>query len=247
MKKVKVLSMLLAMLLTAGGTYFYTGAEECVSAMIEVTEESKATTDEVVRLVNEQRAMNKLGAYKTSPLLTELANIRAEELVEDFSHSRPDGTAGYDIVGDYGIFWMAAGENIAAGQSTAEGVVDSWMHSEGHRANILKEYYTHIGVGYYYSPDTKYKHYWVQIFYNLPDGMENEYIPGEEKEEVTGGIKADIDQDGEVTSSDALKILQMVVGQVEMDMNADIDQDGEVTSADALKLLQYVVGSVSEI
>jgi uncharacterized protein YkwD len=61
-----------------------------------------------------------------------------------------------------GIDFKAAGENIAAGQKTAEEVMDGWMNSEGHRANILNPDFTHIGIGYVQGGD--YGTYWTQLF-----------------------------------------------------------------------------------
>lgn len=59
---------------------------------------------------------------------------------------------------------MSAGENIAAGQSSPQEVVEDWMNSPGHRANILDESYTALGVGYYYNSSGLYRSYWVQLF-----------------------------------------------------------------------------------
>ena len=56
------------------------------------------------------------------------------------------------------------GENIAAGRGTPEGVVDQWMYSEGHRANILNPVFKELGVGYCCDENTEYEYYWVQIF-----------------------------------------------------------------------------------
>ena len=55
-------------------------------------------------------------------------------------------------------------ENIAAGNATPEAVVDQWMHSPGHRANILNKDFKELGVGYYYKENSTYKHYWIQMF-----------------------------------------------------------------------------------
>ena len=62
------------------------------------------------------------------------------------------------------------GENIAAGYSSPEAVVEGWMNSPGHRANILEAEFTHIGVGYEYLPGTTYKYYWSQEFAAVEGG-----------------------------------------------------------------------------
>jgi uncharacterized protein YkwD len=62
----------------------------------------------------------------------------------------------------FGINYRSAGENIAAGQTTAESVMKSWMNSPGHKKNILSPSFTHIGVGY--AKGGSYGHYWTQQF-----------------------------------------------------------------------------------
>lgn len=116
--------------------------------------------NEVLRLVNEERA--KVGARPLvlDKVLMDGCEIRARELTQNFSHTRPNGRAFRTALRTDNPY---TGENIAAGQSTPEEVVDSWMHSPGHRANILNKRYSKLGVGYYYS-DSGYRHYWVQIF-----------------------------------------------------------------------------------
>jgi len=63
---------------------------------------------------------------------------------------------------NFGIAYKSAGENIAAGQSTPQQVVQAWMNSPGHRANILSRSYTRIGVGYAKGGSQRY--YWSQMF-----------------------------------------------------------------------------------
>ena len=118
---------------------------------------------EVLALVNKERAAAGLSAYTLDDTLCQAANIRAQEIVSEFSHTRPDGTSCFSVLQQFNYQHMKAGENIAAGQSTPEQVVDSWMHSEGHRANILSTDYTKMGVGYWES-STGYTYYWTQLF-----------------------------------------------------------------------------------
>lgn len=114
---------------------------------------------EVLRLVNEIRAENGLGALTTETALTRAANKRAEEIKTSFSHTRPDGSSCFTVLSEYNVDYMGAGENIAMGYTSAEAVVTAWMNSEGHRANILNASFTKLGVGY--DPST---YSWVQIF-----------------------------------------------------------------------------------
>ncbi len=130
------------------------------------TEQSDTSTDfisEVVRLVNEERAAYGLSPLQTMEGLTAAAQIRAEELPELFSHTRPDGSSCFTVLNEAGIKYSMSGENIAAGQSTPAAVVSSWMDSEGHRANILNSRFQYIGVGYVQT-NSGYGRYWTQLF-----------------------------------------------------------------------------------
>lgn len=111
--------------------------------------------DEVVRQVNEERAKNGLSPLRTDAELTRAACVRAGEIVELFSHSRPDGSSWSTVSA------AARGENIAKGQSSADRVMAAWMSSEGHRANILRESFGSIGVC---ALRVNGVMYWVQLF-----------------------------------------------------------------------------------
>lgn len=120
--------------------------------------------DQVVALVNEQRANAGLGSVSATSSLNQAAQKRAEEIVSSFAHSRPDGRDCFTVFGEYGITYMAAGENIAAGQGSPSAVMNSWMNSSGHKANILGGSFNHIGVGVVYVEGSAYGYYWVQLF-----------------------------------------------------------------------------------
>ena len=118
---------------------------------------------EVLALANEERAKEGLPPLALDQKLCEAAAIRAGEIVEQFSHTRPDGTNCFTVFQQNGINYRAAGENIAAGQSTPVAVMDSWMHSEGHRANIMSSEFGKLGVGFVRAPQGS-QYYWVQMF-----------------------------------------------------------------------------------
>lgn len=114
--------------------------------------------DQVIELVNQERAKQGLSPLKKDTALMNTADVRAEELETLFSHDRPDGTKCYTAFpGGYSY----RGENIAMGQQDPVSVMDSWMHSSGHRANILNPNYDSIGVGYSAQDGTPH---WVQNF-----------------------------------------------------------------------------------
>lgn len=119
---------------------------------------------EVVRLCNIERAEAGLSPLTLDPTVTKGAMIRANEIINYFSHTRPDGNSCFTALEEVGADYMTAGENIACGYVSPEDVVDGWINSEGHRANILNENFNKIGVGYVYSSSGIYRHYWVQMF-----------------------------------------------------------------------------------
>ena len=121
-----------------------------------------AYAQEVVRLVNIERANAGLPALAMDAQLSAAAAIRAEEIDTSFSHTRPDGTSCFTVLREMGIAYRACGENIAKGSPTPARVVEGWMNSAGHRANILNENFTTIGVGVH--EDAAGVMHWAQLF-----------------------------------------------------------------------------------
>ena len=116
----------------------------------------------VASLVNAARRDAGLSELELDADLCAAAQARAQEIAQSFSHTRPDGSSCFTILEEFGVSYRAAGENIAMGQRTPEEVMDGWMNSSGHRANILNGTFTSIGVGYYV--DGAGAAHWVQIF-----------------------------------------------------------------------------------
>ncbi len=119
--------------------------------------------DQVLKLVNQERAKAGLPELTTNKTLQAAANKRAQEIVQSFAHTRPDGTSCFTVLKDYGISYKSAGENIAYGQKTPEDVMNAWMNSSGHRANILKSGFGKVGIGVYKVNGVLY---WTQLFTN---------------------------------------------------------------------------------
>ncbi|MBQ1241645.1 MAG: SafA/ExsA family spore coat assembly protein [Oscillospiraceae bacterium] len=116
---------------------------------------------EVVRLVNAERAKAGLPALTEDWQLSRVARYKSQDMRDKgyFSHQSPTYGSPYDMMRAFGISYRAAGENIAMGQRTPTAVVNAWMNSSGHRANILSKSFTKIGVGYVASGN-----YWTQMF-----------------------------------------------------------------------------------
>lgn len=126
---------------------------------------SKQSADDIARqvlaLANEERRKAGVAPLRFSAELQSAAVIMAEEMTRKYSHTRPDGTKFSTVLPD-GKYTL--GESIACGSSTATKVVELWMNSPGHRANILRSDYTELGVGYMYNENSGYRHYWGQLF-----------------------------------------------------------------------------------
>lgn len=126
------------------------------------TQSVHAYVKRIVELVNQERAKEGLNALTLNMNVTKAAQVRAVECQTLFSHTRPNGTSFATALKEAGVSYRGAGENIAWGQKTPEQVMQGWMNSAGHRANILNARYTSIGVGYYRNASGV--NYWTQLF-----------------------------------------------------------------------------------
>jgi len=119
-------------------------------------------------LVNIERKKAGVQPLKLDVALTKAARAKAQDMVDNryFSHTSPTwGSFGAQLK-YFGIRYRYAGENIAAGYKSPESVVGGWMKSSGHRANILSPKFNKMGVGYAYTSQGNYHHYWAQWFTN---------------------------------------------------------------------------------
>lgn len=127
-----------------------------------VTEESATISEfakQVADLVNQERAKSGLSPLTLDAQVSEVAMLKAKDMVENnyFSHQSPTYGSPFDMLKANGITYQAAGENIAKGQKTPEEVMNAWMNSDGHRKNIMSSSFSKIGVAYYNGV-------WVQQF-----------------------------------------------------------------------------------
>lgn len=141
------------------------------SIIVTVVEAPKIRWEyEVLSLVNQERVRNGLGKLTWGYTCADAAETRAEELVQLYSHTRPDGTPWSTACENPNPTTTAIeGENLVVGNSAVspETTVAAWMNSEAHRENILNPDYTHLSVGFYFDPDTQYKTHWSQYFSNF--------------------------------------------------------------------------------
>lgn len=127
-----------------------------------------ATEQEELRLTNLERAAVGASPLTCDPLLTEVARAHSRDMCEQmyFDHTALDGRSPFDRMHDAGVTYSAAGENIAAGQSTPAAVNDAWVHSPGHYSNMISTSYHKIGIGHWPCPGGEYSVYWTQNFTN---------------------------------------------------------------------------------
>ncbi len=125
--------------------------------------ENREECEQVVALVNKERAKAGLAPVSIADDVMYASYIRARETSKYFAHERPDGRSCFTVLGECGIGYTWAGENIAYGwpSLSAEEVMDGWMNSPGHRANILSPNFREIGVGCYKCEGGTF---WVQLF-----------------------------------------------------------------------------------
>ena len=206
---------------------------------------------------------NGLEPLQTAPLLQEMCQERADELTKSYAHSRVNGDAWYTILTDYGIDTNCfAGENIAAGYDTPEGVVEGWMNSTGHRRNILNTNYEYfaVGVSYYENDPDYYFYYWDLILLSSDSGFEDSYTPlatviPETEQTTTTTLQTTSLTTTTVTSLLSSNLTTTITAMITVpktsttlayDYNyGDCNTDGVVDLRDAIFLGKYLSGQVA--
>lgn len=119
--------------------------------------------NEVYEITNNYRSLVVVSSLTLDSSLVEAASIRAKELSDSFSHTRPNGSSCFTVLSELGISYGTAGENIAAGYSSSQSVMEGWRSSSGHYQNIISSKFKKIGIGVNIINN---QYYWVQIFSN---------------------------------------------------------------------------------
>lgn len=119
--------------------------------------------NEVYEITNNYRSLVGVPSLTLDSSLVEAASIRAKELNDSFSHTRPNGSSCFTVLSELGISYGTAGENIAAGYSSSQSVMEGWRSSSGHYQNIISSKFKKIGIGVNIINN---QYYWVQIFSN---------------------------------------------------------------------------------
>ncbi|HEY9577529.1 MAG TPA: S-layer homology domain-containing protein [Pseudobacillus sp.] len=119
---------------------------------------------QILSLVNQERAQAGVKPLQYATDLAKVAQLKSEDMAKKnyFDHTSPTYGSPFKMMDQFGINYIYAGENIAAGYSTAEAVMKGWMNSPGHRANILSADYAEMGIGIAKGGD--YGIYYTQMF-----------------------------------------------------------------------------------
>lgn len=118
----------------------------------------------ILDIVNAERAKAGVAPLKLNDTMNQAAAVRAKELLTKFDHTRPDGSSCFTVLAEFGLSFHTCGENIAAGNSTAQATAQQWIDSPPHYENMLDPDFTEMGIGYAYGANSEYRYYWAQIF-----------------------------------------------------------------------------------
>jgi uncharacterized protein YkwD len=126
---------------------------------------NRSFESEVIQLINQERGKEGLAPLSEQSQLTQAARLHSQDMAcnQFFSHLSPENGDVADRVTAQGYQYSAIGENIAGGYSSPASVVEGWMNSTGHRANIMSGTYTQVGVGYVYLAGSKLGTYWTLL------------------------------------------------------------------------------------
>jgi uncharacterized YkwD family protein len=129
----------------------------------QTTNKLSGQEQQMVDLVNRERTKNGLAALTVDSEVARVAGIKSQDMVDKnyFSHNSPTYGSPFDMMKNFGIAYLAAGENLA-GNSSVERAHEALMNSTGHRQNILSPDFTHIGIGV--RPSEKYGYIYTQMF-----------------------------------------------------------------------------------
>lgn len=121
----------------------------------EIEEKRLEFANEVLRLCNIEREKAGVAPLTLSDDLNFIAQIRTDEQTEagKISHTRPDGTGWLTVFQNVSVKKRTWGENLVQGYATPEDVVNAWMNSPGHKANILRPYFKELGIGVSFADD----------------------------------------------------------------------------------------------
>lgn len=187
-------------------------------------------TDTMAGLINAEREANGLEPLEIMPYLNECAEKRSEELIQNFSHTRPDGDIFYSVIDEDVLYWSGISESIVGASETPEEAFEMLKASPENMKNILNSTYTDMGIGVLYAPDTEYGWYWTILYYEPAYGDLN----GDRRVDVfdymtlVAYIRQNTENNPAPMNDEQLKL-------------ADCFKDGMITEADAKAMMKYIL------
>ena len=129
-----------------------------------VVDSAKMWREKMLFLINKERSKNGVPTLELLDIVNYTSTVKAIDMYEigKLDHYSPNLGYFYNQFEEVGLSYLSGGENIAYGYPTVESVMNGWMNSPGHKANILTDAYTHVGLGFYNG-------YWVQQFVQVPN------------------------------------------------------------------------------
>ncbi len=124
---------------------------------------NKSMAEQILALVNAERKKAGVDPLTLSTEVSSVAQVKSDDMAKNgyFDHNSPTYGSPFTMLSDFGVTYRTAGENIAKGQQTPEAVMNAWMNSSGHKANILSPNFKQLGVGYSANNGSPV---WVQMF-----------------------------------------------------------------------------------
>ena len=144
--------------------FLFTEDDSMSSPDIATEQEKNALLEQI----NAFRKENNLPEFQTLPELSAVSDLRAKEIVQEFSNLRPDGKSYTTALEEAGILFSDSNELLAAGRSEAEKVLAQWLNQDGAKKLLLSKAYSHIGIGCYADAATPYQYYWALDFISSP-------------------------------------------------------------------------------
>jgi hypothetical protein len=203
---------------------------------------------EFLRLINDYRDDRGLAALALSSTLNKAAAWKAKDMATNdyFAHDDQIERTWSERIRDCGYTantWI--GENLAAGNSSAQATFDQWRNSPGHNANMLNENFVAIGIGRAQDAGSTYSWYWATDFGGVADQAPPAPPPGSDPNH-----NGDADCNGRTDTVDAALVLQVIARIASAGPcggRADVNGDAAVGPQDALLILQYAAGIVPRL
>lgn len=216
-----------------------------------------------LQLINGYRAQNALPPLALSYELSKASQWKSNDMAANDYFAHDDATRTWDVrIRDCGYGYNAwLGENIAAGQQTAQSVFDAWRNSAAHNANMLGVNYTAIGIGKAYVASSSYGWYWTTDFGSASDGWPAGTPTATRTPVATltppptavltpipvptivrtpiPNCYGDVNHDGSVNSTDRLIVSRHYTSAVAYDIQYDVNRDGRVNSTDLMLVSRY--------